>query len=369
MRGLGAAAGTTAPRDRSRRQLPNPPVSKVPGTPLPSGTINFKLSYPYRLSGILLYMPRPRIPQLTASARIALAMLLAAAIQPQPARAGGASPAPAAAATPASLFIDPDLEAGVHLMYELKFDEARVRLASWQQLHPAEPMGSALEAASYLFEQFHSKGVMTSEFFLDDKRFLGGIEGKPDSRLESAFLSAAGRSEDQAHRRLSANPRDPDALLALTLVAGMSADNSCVIEKRQLQSITLLREAERRAHELLGVAPEATDAYVAIGSANYIVGSLPGYKRFFLRLGGVQGDKSLGIQQLTMAAADGHYLRPFAELLLALAALREMDAGLARRELTRLAGEFPANPLFAHELSKLQPDSSTGAPFAATTAP
>lgn len=264
--------------------------------------------------------------------------------------------------TPASLSIEPDLDAGLHLMYELKFDEARAQLASWQRRHPAEPMGSALEAAAYLFEQFYRKGVLTSEFFLDDKRLLGGIEDKPDPRLESAFLSVAGRSEEQARRRLAASPRDPDALLALTLVAGMRADNSSLIEKRQLQTMSLLREAERRARDLLKVAPEASDAYVAIGAANYIVGCLPAYKRFFLRLGGVQGDRSLGMQQLTLAAANGQYLRPFAELLLALAALREMDAGLARREFMRLTGEFPTNPLFARELSKLESGRSSGAP-------
>jgi hypothetical protein len=276
-------------------------------------------------------------------------------------RAESASPA-LASASPATISAEPDLDSALHLMYELKFDAARARLASWQRLHPSEAMGSALEAASYLFQQFYTKGVLTSEFFLDDKRLLGGIEDKPDARLESAFLSVAARSEQQARRQLAAQPRNPEALLALTLVAGMRADNSSVIEKRQIQTMSLLREADRRARDLLSVSPDAGDAYVALGAANYIVGCLPSYKRLFLRLGEVQGDKSLGMQQLTIAANTGHYLRPFAEMMLALAALRERDAGLARREFTRLNEEFPANPLFAHELSKLDVGGSIGAP-------
>jgi len=53
-------------------------------------------------------------------------------------------------------------------------------------------------------------------------------------------------------------------------------------------------------------------------------------------------------------AARGHYLRPFAKILLALAALREKKPELARIQLNELVAEFPENPLFASELSKLE---------------
>jgi hypothetical protein len=57
------------------------------------------------------------------------------------------------------------------------------------------------------------------------------------------------------------------------------------------------------------------------------------------------------MKQLEIAAREGDYLRPFAKILLALAALREKQVELARRELEELAGEFPGNPLFARELA------------------
>jgi predicted Zn-dependent protease len=89
------------------------------------------------------------------------------------------------------------------------------------------------------------------------------------------------------------------------------------------------------------------------GRPNYIIGSLPAPKRFFLRLARIHGDKSGGIQQLEVAAAHGHYLRPFAKILLALAALREKKTEVARTQLSELVAEFPQNPLFASELTKL----------------
>ena len=197
--------------------------------------------------------------------------------------------------------------------------------------------------------------MLTSDFFLNDKRLLGGIEGKPDADLEAAFNLAAQQAYDLSHRRLAYDPQDVNALFALTIVAGMRADNASLLEKRQLASLGFLRESERTAKDLLAVAPDAQDAYLAIGAANYIIGCLPGYKRVLLHMGGVAGDKAAGMEQLTRAAANGHYLRPYAKLLLALAALREKNSSIAREQFAQLAAEFPQNSLFAQELAKATP--------------
>ena len=68
---------------------------------------------------------------------------------------------------------------------------------------------------------------------------------------------------------------------------------------------------------------------------------------------GIHSDKNTGIQQLEIGAAHGHYLRPFAKILLALAALREKRVEVARTQLTELVAEFPKNSLFASELTKI----------------
>jgi hypothetical protein len=69
----------------------------------------------------------------------------------------------------------PELDAGFRLLYELRPEDARAKFASWQASHPDDPLGSAAEAASYLFEECYRQGVLTSELFLADKRFLGEI--------------------------------------------------------------------------------------------------------------------------------------------------------------------------------------------------
>ncbi|MGB2889534.1 MAG: hypothetical protein WBC04_17705 [Candidatus Acidiferrales bacterium] len=247
----------------------------------------------------------------------------------------------------------PELDAGFQLLYELKPVEARNQFEAWQKSHPADPLGSASEAASYLFEECYRQGVLTSEFFLDDKRFLGEIPLKPDPELRVAFFAANKQAHGLAQLRLKTNPDDTNALFAMTLSAGLEADYASLIDKHQLESLKMIRDADKYAKKLLAVAPEAADAYLTLGAANYIIGSLPAPKRFFLRFAGIHGDKSGGIQQLEVAAAHGHYLRPFAKILLALAALREKKTEVARTQLTELVAEFPQNPLFAKELARL----------------
>jgi hypothetical protein len=88
-----------------------------------------------------------------------------------------------------------------------------------------------------------------------------------------------------------------------------------------------------------------------------------GLKRFFLHFKGISGDKRGGIRQLEIAATRGRYLRPFAKILLALAALRKKKTALARIQLMELVAEFPQNPLFARELAKFDASPDVAVPL------
>jgi hypothetical protein len=278
------------------------------------------------------------------------------------ARTALAQSPPAATIGPIQLSNQPEIDAGFRLLYELKFTEARATFKGWESRHPGEALGPAAEAASYLFQEFDRQGVLTSEFFLDDDRLLGGVKGAPDPQVRDAFGAAVRRAQELARARLKSNSRDPDALFALTIATGMQADYTSLIERRQVESLRLTREADKVAKDLLAVAPSAADAYVALGAANYIIGCLPGYKRFLIRFGGFHGDRALGMQQLGLTAANGHYLRPYAKLTLALAAMREKKWDLARAEFEQLTAEFPANRKFARELEKLRAPAARARP-------
>ena len=269
---------------------------------------------------------------------------------------------PSSRQTPIGALHVPELEAGFHLLYEVKFEEARIHFEAWQKSHPEDALGSASEAAAYLYEECYRQGILTSEFFLDDKRFLGNIPLKPDPVRRAAFFAADKRAQDLAQRRLKTNPDDANALFAMSLALGMESDYASLIDKRQLDSLKKIGEADVYSRKLLVVAPDAADAYLGLGTANYVIGSLSGLTRLFLGLAGIHGDKKLGLQQIAIAADHGHYLRPFAKILLAMVALREKKPEVARAQLNELVAEFPENPLFASELAKLKVSPAAAIP-------
>jgi hypothetical protein len=256
-----------------------------------------------------------------------------------------------AGSTPA-FYPVPELMAGFNLLYQQKFTEARETFNDWQSRNPEEPFGEIALAASYLFEELYRQGVLTTDFFLNEKRFLHGIEGKPDPARMNSFREGLTRARTLAKQRLKTNPKDPEALFALTLAAGMESDAEAILEKRQLDGLKRMKEANEYAKKLLAQHPDAADAYVAPGIANYIIGSLnPGY-RFALWFGGIHGDKKLGMAEVAKTVENGRYLRPFAKIMLALAARREKQNALAQKLLRELSEEFPSNDTFAAEYAK-----------------
>jgi hypothetical protein len=246
----------------------------------------------------------------------------------------------------------PELGAGFDLLYEQKFAEARKAFANWESRNPEQPFGEVAVAASYLFEELSSQGVLTSDFFLNDKKFLRGIDGSPDPDRMSHFRDALARARELAGERQKTNPNDGEALLALTLAAGMESDEESILQKRHISGLKQMKKANEYAKELLAQHPDAADAYIAPGIANYIIGSQGAGARFVLRFDGVHGDKKLGMEQVARTAENGRYLRPFAKIILALAARREKQNALAQRLFRELSEQYPESELFAAEYAK-----------------
>src|ERR1700757_4681321 len=246
----------------------------------------------------------------------------------------------------------PELSAGFDLLYVQKFTEGRQIFASWESRNQEDPFGEVAMAASYLFEELYVQGVLTSDFFLNEKKFLHGIDGRPNPERMRHFDEALTRTRELAKMRQKTNPNDGEALFALTLAAGMESDAESILRKKHMNGLKRMKEANKYAECLLANYPDATDAYIALGIANYIIGSQSAGSRFALWFDGVHGDKKLGMEQVARAAANGRYLRPFAKIILALAACREKQVALAQRLFRELSEQYPDNQQFASEYAK-----------------
>lgn len=261
--------------------------------------------------------------------------------------AGGAEDLPKSA-----LF--PSLDRGFSGLYNLDFTGAQKDFTAWEKAHPNDPVGPVSEAAGLLFSEFNRLGILEAQFYENDKAFVDRPKMSPDVGVRDRFQAAILRAESLSHARLSTNPKDRDALFALTLSAGLQADYAALIEKRNLASLHYTKQASALGQQLLAVCHDCYDALLATGFSKYIIGSLNAPMRWMLRLGGLPADKQGGITDLKMTAEHGHYLAPFARILLSIAYVREKDNQHALEVLNGLRREFPSNPLFGREISHLQ---------------
>jgi hypothetical protein len=246
------------------------------------------------------------------------------------------------------------LDLGYRHMYNLQFADAHQTFTDWKKLHPEDPMGPVSDAAAYLFAEFDRLHILQSELFVEDEKFLAREKQAPDPAVKRSFDAELARGDQLAANILAQSPRDPRALFAKVLGLGLRADYQGLIEKRYLAALKDVKDARNIADQLLAADSSNYDAYLAAGVENYMLSLKPMPVRWLLRMGGARTDKIEGVRKLRLTAEKGHYLLPYARLLLAVAALRDQNTAQARQILEELAQEFPRNQLYRTELARLR---------------
>ena len=246
------------------------------------------------------------------------------------------------------------LDTGYRQMYDLDFDAAHRSFQQWEQLHPDDPMGPVSDAAAYMFAEFDRLRILQSEFFTDDRGWIGRRKLTPDPAVKRKFEDDLERSRVLADRALARAPGDENALFATILRRGLHADYLALVERSYLAALREVKAGRVLAEKLIAANPKLYDVHLAVGVENYLLSLKPAPVRWFLRLGGAQIDRETGLARLRITAEKGRYLKPYARLLLAVAALRDKDRVRARELMAGLASEFPHNRLYAEELARLR---------------
>lgn len=247
----------------------------------------------------------------------------------------------------------PSLDEAVHRLYSFNFTGAHEALDRIVAAQPKSPLPHAFRAATYLFYELDRLGTLEGEFLSGDDWAYDKKKLKPDPAVRDKMQAALREAETRADALLKVNPSDKDALFALTIGQGVTADYMALIDKRQFASMSPSKRSNNYAQQLLKVDPKFYDAYLTAGFSEYIVGSLPFFIRWFVKWDNVAGSREKGKENLALAAREGRYFKPFAKILLAICALREKRPRDAQKLMADLARDYPDNPLFRKELAKL----------------
>jgi hypothetical protein len=238
-------------------------------------------------------------------------------------------------------------------LYNFDFKGAHEILDRQRQVDPQAPLILAVKCAAYLFAELDRLKILELDFFVDDDKVVDRRKLIPDPAVRQQFFDTVAASDKLAQARLAVKPDDPDALLALCMTTGLVTDYAALVEKRRFGSFALAKKSHAWAKRLLALNPPVTDAYMTFGTAEYIVGSLPFFLRWFVHMDSVEGSKKKGIEELELVASKGKYYGPFARIMLSVIFTREQRPDLAETLLAGLAKDYPENPLIRKELARV----------------
>jgi hypothetical protein len=246
------------------------------------------------------------------------------------------------------------LDQGYRNLYNRNFDAGRASFRNWMQAHPDDPLGPASDAAAILFTEFDRVNIIGTQLFNDPYTDDFARNTKPNPNLRLDFDQRTRQAESIADAILARSPRDAHALFTKMLIYGLRADYAEMLDKSDFRALQHSKKGANYSVLTLQADPHLYDAHIATGFENYMLSTKPAPVRWVARLMGGQTDKEFGISELKLTAAHGRYLAPFAQILLAVAEIRDGNKQEARDILSSLAKEFPQNPLYARQLSRVQ---------------
>jgi len=260
-------------------------------------------------------------------------------------------------ATPALAFSAPltgtPLNDGYYALYNLDFNGAHAHFGQWINAHPDDCLGSASDAAAYIFNEFNLLGVLDIELFADDNRFESRARPPVDPAMKQGFNNRIDQSNRLADAALQHNPNDSNALYCKAVTSGMQADWASLIDRHEYGAFKYSELASKYAKQALAANPTLYDANLAVGIENYMLSLKAAPIRWFLGMAGAGTNKAEGVRLLKLTAERGHYLAPFARLMLAVGELRDGRTQSGKQILIGLSQEFPQNTLYQRQIARL----------------
>ena len=235
-------------------------------------------------------------------------------------------------------------------IYNFDFAGAHSILDAARADDPSDPLPHSVRAATLLFSEFHRLRVLELDFFANDELITDRKRLKPDPQAKSRLFAATTEARRLSGARLKVDGADRNALFALCMAAGLETEYASLVEKRYLRTYSLSAETQKHARRLLAMNPPVYDAYLTLGTTEYVVSNLNPFFRLFVRFDNIEGSKAKAVDSLQRVVEGGRFYPPFAKILLSVVHLRDRQPAPALKLLRELEHDFPENPLLRREV-------------------
>jgi len=248
----------------------------------------------------------------------------------------------------------------IDAMYNLDFAGAHRVLDAQLTADASDALAHAARAAAHVFAEFDRLRILDLDFFGSDDALTDKQRLMPDPAVRARIFTSTTEARRLAGLALKKNATDRRALFATVMAVGVETQYTGIIEKRYIRGWTLSKEGQTLAERMVALTPPIYDAYVTLGSIEYMVGNLNPVYRFLARMRGLRSGKAQAAAHLQLVIDKGVYYRPYAKILLSVYHLREGQLKKARALLEELRAQFPNNSLFPRELARIDSKIAAG---------
>jgi tetratricopeptide (TPR) repeat protein len=238
-------------------------------------------------------------------------------------------------------------------LHNLEFDASQRELEAWLSQHPTDLRALNYLAATILQREMFRRELLESQVYAEKgEAFRPGRVTLSPAFLEE-FFGALDKAEKLAADRVKQNPNDEDALYWAGTTHATRAIFHLTLAKSHRAALGAAKEARKYHAQLLKINPHFVDAYLVIGTYDYVVGSLPWYLKVLVAVAGHHGDRERGLAAIKRVTEEGRWAREDAKSYLAVLYFREKRYAEALAILQGLAESYPRNFLLPQQIARI----------------
>jgi len=234
---------------------------------------------------------------------------------------------------------------GMDLLYQLEHDQAVEFFAALAERYPDHPGPPLARSVSIWLRELVAREDLDLDHFISPGYFTRPAAEEMPAEDREAFFEGIARSQDNARRYLETHPGSLEARYYLGSCEGALGVFAFTIERKYRKALKHGKESYRIQRAIIEEDPEFADAYMTVGTYEYVIGNLPWYIKWFATLAGYRGSEARGFEYVARAAEKGYFVRNDARLLLMVMYVRENENAYALEMAHQLHRWYPENYL------------------------
>lgn len=238
-------------------------------------------------------------------------------------------------------------------IYNMDYAQAEQDFISLEKDYPRHPAPSLYLASILWLKELEHRQDLALSRFASPGYFSQKTDQKMPPREREIFFKHIQRCESLSNAILSKNRKDKDGRYFLAMTYGMRASFAITVDHGFREAFSSGNKAYSICSQIIKGDPAYYDAYLTLGTYEYIVGSIPWYLKWMVFIIGAHGSKQEGFEHLRLASTKGIYNKNEAQLVDMVLSVREHNYPGALTLAQSLADRFPRNFLFALNIGQI----------------